>query len=82
VRSSTISASVPAVISFTRPLAVTMASMWQSRADQVYQTMSKFTRPQLEHAMAVIYAADKNLRDARPDDRVVMEQFILQLVGS
>jgi DNA polymerase-3 subunit delta len=55
--------------------------MWQSRAEQVYQTMSKFTKAQLERALDAIYSADKNLRDLRPDDRVIMEQFILQLVG-
>jgi len=55
--------------------------MWGSRAEQIYQTVSKFGKPQLERAMKVIYEADKGLRDARPDDRIVMEQFILQLVG-
>jgi DNA polymerase-3 subunit delta len=55
--------------------------MWGSRAEQVYQTVSKFSQPQLERAMRVIFEADKGLRDARPDDRVVMEQFILRLVG-
>jgi len=55
--------------------------MWGSRAEQVYQTVAKFGKPQLERAMKVIYEADKGLRDARPDDRIVMEQFILQLVG-
>ncbi len=54
--------------------------MWQSRADQVYQTVSKFSKAQLERAMELIYKADKGLRDARPDDRIVMEQFILDLV--
>jgi DNA polymerase-3 subunit delta len=54
--------------------------MWGSRADQVYQTVTKFSKPQLERAMALIYKADKGLRDARPDDRIVMEQFIMQLV--
>jgi len=54
--------------------------MWQSRADQIYQTVSKFSKPQLERAMTLIYKADKGLRDARPDDRIVMEQFILDLV--
>jgi DNA polymerase III subunit delta len=54
--------------------------MWQSRADQIYQTVSKFSKPQLERAMSLIYKADKGLRDARPDDRIVMEQFILELV--
>jgi DNA polymerase-3 subunit delta len=55
--------------------------MWGSRADQVFQTVSKFTKPQLERAVKVIFEADKGLRDARPDDRVVMEQFILRLVS-
>jgi hypothetical protein len=55
--------------------------MWGSRAEQVYQTVSKFTRPQLERAIDAIFEADKGLRDARPDDRVVMEQFILRLAG-
>jgi DNA polymerase-3 subunit delta len=55
--------------------------MWSSRADQVYQTAAKFQKPQLERALKLIYAADKGLRDARPDDRIVIEQFILQLVS-
>jgi DNA polymerase-3 subunit delta len=55
--------------------------MWGSRAEQVYQTVAKFSKPQLERAMKLIYEADKGLRDARPDDRIVMERFILQLVG-
>jgi DNA polymerase III delta subunit len=55
--------------------------MWGSRAEQVSQTAAKFSQPQLERAMRLIYDADKGLRDARPDDRIVMEKFILQLVG-
>jgi DNA polymerase-3 subunit delta len=55
--------------------------MWGSRAEQVWQTVSKFTRPQLERGLGLIYKADKNLRDARPDDRTVIEQFILELAG-
>ncbi|HKA01409.1 MAG TPA: DNA polymerase III subunit delta [Candidatus Solibacter sp.] len=55
--------------------------MWGSRAEQVWQTVSKFTKPQLERAIGLIYKADKSLRDARPDDRTVIEQFILELVG-
>jgi DNA polymerase-3 subunit delta len=54
--------------------------MWGSRADQVFQTVSKFSKPQLERAMKLIFDADRGLRDARPDDRIVMERFILQLV--
>jgi len=55
--------------------------MWGSRADQVWQTMGKFTRPQLERAMKLISEADRGLRDARPDDRVIMEQFLLKLTA-
>jgi DNA polymerase III subunit delta len=55
--------------------------MWGSRAEQLHQTVAKFGKPQLERAMQLIFEADKNLRDTRPDDRIVMERFILQLVG-
>jgi DNA polymerase III subunit delta len=55
--------------------------MWGSRADQIYQTATKFSRPQLERAMKSIFEADRALRDARPDDRVVMEQFILKMAS-
>jgi DNA polymerase-3 subunit delta len=53
--------------------------MWGSRADQVYSTVSKFSKPQIERAMRLIFEADRGLRDARPDDRIVMERFILEL---
>jgi DNA polymerase-3 subunit delta len=54
--------------------------MWGSRAEQVCQTVAKFSKAQLERALKVIFEADRGLRDARPDDRIVMEQFILELV--
>ena len=56
-------------------------AIWSSRAEQIHQTATKFSKPQLERAMGLIYAADKGMRDTRPDDRVIMEQFIVQLVG-
>ena len=55
--------------------------MWGSRADQVYQTAAKFSKAQLERAMKSIFEADRGLRDARPDDRIVMEQFILRMAA-
>ncbi len=55
--------------------------MWGSRADQVYQTVAKFGKPQLERAMEWIFDADRGLRDARPDYRIVMEQFVLKLTA-
>jgi DNA polymerase III delta subunit len=56
-------------------------AMWGSRAEQVYQTVGKFNKPQMERALGLIYKADKGLRDARPDDRIVMETFIMELVS-
>ena len=55
--------------------------MWGSRADQVWQTVAKFGKPQLERAMKLISETDRALRDARPDDRLVMEQFLLKLTA-
>ena len=55
--------------------------MWGSRADQVYQTVTKFGEPQLERAMKLIFEADRGLRDARPDDRIVMEQFVMRVTA-
>jgi DNA polymerase-3 subunit delta len=55
--------------------------MWGSRADQVWQTVGKFSKPQLERALKLISEADRGLRDARPDDRIVMEQFLLKLTA-
>jgi DNA polymerase-3 subunit delta len=55
--------------------------MWGSRAEQIHQTAGKFSAPQLERAMDLIFQADRGLRDARPDDRLVMEQFVLRLTA-
>ncbi|MBV9504916.1 MAG: DNA polymerase III subunit delta [Acidobacteriia bacterium] len=55
--------------------------MWGARADQVYQTVSRFTPKQLEVAVKLIFEADRGLRDARPDDRTVVEQFVLAMTG-
>jgi len=55
--------------------------MWGSRADQISQTATKFSREQLERALRLLFEADRGLRDTRPDDRIVMERFILQLVA-
>jgi DNA polymerase-3 subunit delta len=55
--------------------------MWGARAEQVCQTAGKFNQAQLERAMELIYEADKGLRDARPDDRTIMERFVLKLTG-
>jgi DNA polymerase-3 subunit delta len=53
--------------------------MWGSRADQVWQTASKFNRQQLERGLTLIFEADRDLRSARPDDRTVIENFVMKL---
>jgi DNA polymerase-3 subunit delta len=55
--------------------------MWGSRAEQVSQTAGKFGKAKLERALELISKADRGLRDARPDDRIVMEQFVLELTA-
>lgn len=55
--------------------------MWRARAEQVAQTAGAFQPAQMRAAIKMIFLADKGLRDIRPDDRIVMEQFILRLTG-
>lgn len=55
--------------------------IWPSRAEQIHRTASAFSKEQIIAALKSIYAADKSLRDARPDDRVVVEEFIFRLTG-
>jgi DNA polymerase III subunit delta len=55
--------------------------MWGSRADQVLQTATRFSREQLERGMKLIFETDRDLRSARPDDRIVMENFVVKLTG-
>ncbi len=55
--------------------------MWRSRAEQVQQTVAAFSKKQLEAGLRAIFETDKNLRDARPDDRIIVEDFIFRLTA-
>ncbi len=55
--------------------------MWGSRAEQVAQTATKFSKDQLERGLRLIFEADRDLRSARPDDRTVVESFVVKLCG-
>ncbi|MFN0104798.1 MAG: DNA polymerase III subunit delta [Bryobacteraceae bacterium] len=55
--------------------------MWRARAEQVQQTAAAFQPTQMRNAIKWIFQADRGLRDTRPDDRIVMEQFILRLTA-
>ncbi len=53
--------------------------IWRDRAEQVAQTLAAFPPARLQRALQLVFEADKSLRDARPDDRVVLEEFVLNL---
>jgi DNA polymerase III subunit delta len=53
--------------------------IWRDRADQIYQTVSSFSKERLMQAIEKVHSTDKALRDTRPDDRVVMEELVLSL---
>jgi len=58
------------------------ARMWPERARQIEQTVSAFSKSKLERAVGKLFEADRALRDARPDDRIVMEELILALTAA
>jgi DNA polymerase-3 subunit delta len=55
------------------------ARIWPERARQIEQTVQAFPQAKLEQAVVRLFQADRSLRDARPDDRIVMEEMILAL---
>ncbi len=57
------------------------ARVWPERARQIEQTMNAFSMEKLQSAIGKLFAADRALRDARPDDRIVMEEMILALTA-
>jgi len=55
--------------------------IWPERARQIEQTVEAFPKARLERAAQKLFEADRSLRDARPDDRVIMEEMILSLTA-
>ena len=55
--------------------------MWRARAEQIQQTAAAFQPAHMRNAIKLIFQADRGLRDTRPDDRTIMEQFILRLTA-
>lgn len=55
--------------------------VWPSRAQQVLQATKVFSGQDLERALIRVFETDRAFRDARPDDRLVMENFIFGLAG-
>ena len=57
----------------------TGARIWFRKAQEIHQTATAFSAVQLKAAVGHIHDADRGLREARPDDRTIMEQFVLGL---
>jgi DNA polymerase-3 subunit delta len=55
--------------------------IWPERANQVCQTVEAFPKEKLQAGIQKVFWADSALRDARPDDRVVMEELVLSLTS-
>jgi DNA polymerase-3 subunit delta len=53
--------------------------VWGARAEQVALTAGKFSKEQLERGLKLIFETDRDLRSARPDDRTVVENFVVKL---
>jgi DNA polymerase-3 subunit delta len=51
--------------------------VWRSKAEQIQQAAAALTKSELAEILEKIFATDRALRSTRPDDRIVMEQFIL-----
>jgi DNA polymerase-3 subunit delta len=57
------------------------ARIWPGRAREIGQTVEAFPKARLERAVVKLFEADRDLRDARPDDRIIMEEMILELTA-
>jgi DNA polymerase-3 subunit delta len=53
--------------------------VWRAKAEQIRNTAVVFSKAELEDVLRQIFEADRALRDARPDDRIVMERFVLRI---
>jgi DNA polymerase-3 subunit delta len=53
--------------------------IWSTKAQQIHQAATVFTKKQIEATLRRIFRTDRALRDARPDDRIVMERFVFGL---
>lgn len=55
--------------------------MWRARAEQIHAAAARFTAAQLAAGIEAILEADSGMKSTRPDDRLVMERFILKLTA-
>lgn len=55
--------------------------MWFSRAEQIHSASQKFSRQQLGEAIELVFQTDRALKSTRPDDRIVVEDFVFRLTA-
>lgn len=55
--------------------------MWRARAEQIHAASSRFSKEKLEEAIELVFRADRDLKSSRPDDRLVMEDFLFRLTA-
>lgn len=55
--------------------------MWPSKAEQISQTATAFAPAQLRRALERVAKADSDLKDIRPDERTVLENFVVNLTA-
>ena len=53
--------------------------IWSTKAQQIHQAATLFTKKQIETTLRRIFRTDRALRDTHPDDRIVMERFVFSL---
>lgn len=53
--------------------------MWPARARQILAMAQQFSLGELERALVKLFQADRDLRRERPDDRITVEQLVVQL---
>jgi DNA polymerase-3 subunit delta len=57
------------------------APMWPARARQILEVGQKFSRRELERALIGLFRADRDLRRERPNDRLIIEQLVLEMTA-
>jgi DNA polymerase-3 subunit delta len=55
--------------------------MWRSRAEQIHAASGRFSKEKLEEGISLVFKADRDMKGSRPDDRIVMEDFVFRLTG-
>ncbi len=53
--------------------------VWPGRARQALETAGRFSQRQLQEGLVLLFETDRDLRQERPDDRIVMERLVWAL---